>query len=122
VTTRPRRCAALASVACEVFGFEDQVHDRRAADRGEDHIRVDGLGDVSGPVADGFRDLLNRDAVVARDRDRSMTSLVDCHWPRPSRLVILLNRQMSASCAAAAPPGTSAAVAARPEGGVRALS
>ena len=43
---------------------------------GDDHVPVDSLGDVGGLVAYGVADVLDRDAVVAHDRDHSVTSLV----------------------------------------------
>ena len=49
---------------------EDAIHDRcSAADGGDDHVSIDSLGDVSGLVAYGVADVLDRDAVVAHDRD-----------------------------------------------------
>jgi hypothetical protein len=40
-----------------------------AADRGDDYVPVDGLGDMGGLVAYRVADLLDRDAVAAHDRD-----------------------------------------------------
>ena len=47
-----------------------------AADRGHDHVPVDGLGHVGRLVANGVADLLDRDAVAAHDRHRGVPSLV----------------------------------------------
>jgi hypothetical protein len=59
------------------FVCEDAVHDRRAAaDRGDDHVAVDGLRDVGGLVAYCVADVLDRDAVVAHDRDGGVPSFV----------------------------------------------
>jgi hypothetical protein len=43
---------------------------------GTDYVAVDGLGDVSGLVADRVGDVLNGDAIVAHDRDRRVAALV----------------------------------------------
>jgi hypothetical protein len=78
-TGRGRRPGPVVSV---VRPAEDLVHDRRAAADGrDDHVAVDGLGDVGGFVADGVADVLERDAVAAHDRDRG----VPCAVP-PTRL------------------------------------
>src|ERR1700722_881577 len=56
---------------------EDVVHDAGSApDRGDDHMAVDGLGDVRGLVADRVADVLDRDAVVAHDGHGCVTALV----------------------------------------------
>src|SRR5450755_695009 len=48
---------------------EDVVHDAcSAADRGDDDVPVDGLGNVGGLVAHRVADVLNRDTVVTHDR------------------------------------------------------
>jgi hypothetical protein len=58
---------------------EDVVHDgRTAADRGHDHVPLDGLGDVGGLVAHGVGDVLDRDAVAAHDRYRGVSAFVRC--------------------------------------------
>src|ERR1700749_1850810 len=64
---------ALRPFGCGAFVFcavaEDVVHNARpAADGGDDHMPVDGLGDVRGLVAHGVADLLQRHAVTAHDR------------------------------------------------------
>ena len=59
------------------FACEDAVHDCCAtADRGDDDVPVDGLGDVGGLVAYGVADVLDRDAVMAHDRDGCVPALV----------------------------------------------
>ena len=95
--TEDRRQSVWIGLVCE-----DPVHDRcAAADGGDDHVAVDGLRDMGRLVSYRVADVLDRDAVVAHDRDGGVTSLVgvpvtDARSQR-GRLVILLNRQLRAS-------------------------
>jgi len=69
----PLHAVGLAGISV----FEYAVHnDRAAADGGDDHVAVDGLGDVRGFVAYGVADLLDRNAVAAHDRDCGVAALV----------------------------------------------
>jgi hypothetical protein len=69
--------AVVVYVAWIGLGVEDAVHDHgAAADRGDDHVAVDGLGDVGGLVAYGVADVLDRDAIVAHDRDGGVAALM----------------------------------------------
>src|SRR5690348_8956896 len=78
-TGRGRRPGLVVSV---VRLAEDLIHDgRAAADGGDDHVPVDGLGDVGGFVADSVADLLERGAVAAHDRDRGVPALVGVPVP-----------------------------------------
>lgn len=88
----------LCGVCNAVMVVEHAIHDGcAAADRGHDHVPVDGLGDMGGLVANGVADLLERQSVATHDRDGRVPTLVGVPVPILARLVILLNRQLSAS-------------------------
>jgi hypothetical protein len=89
--------APNSPLAPVIFLVEDAVHDlRSASDRWHDHVAVDGFGDVGGPVAHCVADVLDRDAVVAHDRDGGVAALVGVPVT-DACLVILEKRQLRAS-------------------------
>ena len=58
---------------------------------------VDGLGDVRGPVADGVANVLDRKPLLLIMDTAVYRPSCACQRPIPARLVIMLNRQLSAS-------------------------
>jgi hypothetical protein len=101
--TPSRRAPWSSDICIVVMVIKDAIHDPSSAtDRGDDHVPVDGLGHVGGLVADGVADVLDGYAVAATPLTFMMETAVwrpscACQWPIPARLVIRLNRQLSAS-------------------------